>query len=327
MFPLNCSCANARYRYDDLAGMPPGVRVGMPNGPFRQGYLVTLSGFGDAIRRNMQAVASSTQAAAPAAQQAALQAQQEQQRKDLLAEMPPEARKAVEQLFPKPSPLNAIVDQDPNVFNARSVAEQAVFAFQSAYPMTYTYTQKPLRRIESAKGTTRTGTTQFKNGKWIGSPTQIEQLKRMERNIVDAVSRYVAARKAVLNRISNAIPYKGHVIRPVITGNAVQYTVNFNISKKVGTFPSPEDAKAAIDNEVAFGPGGVEAKEAFEQRAQEVGEEKAAQEIIQRQQAASAPASEQDAPTAPEPAGGGLSTGAKIGIAAAAVGGAFLLMR
>ena len=316
MFPISCSCPKAQYRYDDLSGMGPGVRVGQPRGPWRAGYLSTLSGL------------------------ASVEAQQERDRAALLAELPPDARKAVEQLFPKPGRLNEIVDNDPSVINARSAVEQAVFNFQSANPMTYTYIKQSARRLKSYKGTPMTATTQWdpKRNRWTGNPAQIEQLKRMVVTIRSAADRYINARKAVLNRLSNAIPYKGHVIKPEVSSNDVRYKVTFNISKKTGSFSSPEEAKAAIDNEVAFGPGGVEAAEAFEKRAEEVGEQQAAQEIITRQQQTAAQQTPQmsegvQAPDEPSggflyrPPGGGLSTGAKVGIAAAAVGGAFLLMK
>lgn len=316
MFPVQCSCPMARFRYDDLSGVPGG-QVGRPSGPWAPAYLQTIGGLADMARKVAETAAQKAQSM----REPTLQAQKAAREKGLLDELTPAARTAVKKTFSKSGKLNEIIDRDPAVINARASLEQAVYNFQSTHPMTYTYTKPSSVQRKGYKGTTMTRTTSWQGGRWVGSPEQIERLKRLERAIITASSRYEAARKAVAGRLSQAIPYKGHVIKPVVQNNDVVYKVTFNISKKAGTFASPEEAKAAIDNEVAFGPGGVAAKEAFEQRAQEVGEEQAAREIAHKQEEQEAVGPAQAVESR------GLSTGAKVGLAAAAVGGAFLLMR
>ena len=150
------------------------------------------------------------------------------------------------------------------------------------------------------------------------------------------------ARKAALAVIANPVPFQGHVITPKVEGGKLVFTVRLAFSGKTQTYPSLEKAKAAILNEVALGPGGLEAKKEFEDLAKKVGEDKAAKQIVEtgkadkqtaekiKMQAQQPPA--QPAPAAPgmppaAPEKKGMSTPVVIGIVGAAAVGALLLTR
>ena len=227
------------------------------------------------------------------------------------------AQKAIETA---PGALNEIVDSEAPVINARQMVIQRIQDLERAM------SPRPLRRqvMDVGRGGNKivwmnVDTPTEYRGRWQGP--NVSGAVTAEKHLAQALKEYERVRKQVLNRISNPIPYKGHVIRPVVKGNDIEYQVTFDISGKRGTFNSPEEAKAAVDNEVALGPGGIKAKDEFEALAQRVGEEQAALLLAKKHQAPQAPGQ------AASSQAQGMSTAAKLAIGAAAVGGAVLLLR
>lgn len=151
-------------------------------------------------------------------------------------------------------------------------------------------------------------------------------VRRVDPHAKAAYERDLASFKTALaqkvENITQTVPYKGHNIKPKVHDLKIRYHVSFNISGKAGDYPSLKEAKAAVDNEVALGPGGVEAKEEFENLAKKVGEQKAAKDIVEKQERDAATveaakrmdAAKKDAAEKPK-----LGTGTKIAIGAGAL--------